>query len=183
MLQVWLCRVLAFVFMWLLSCLFLQRTGRACLYLCGEFCLGTFCFFSGLYIKYIYNFSIKGYSEERGSLSCEMIRLGHCCQDFPQPVFSWEVVKLKRAFPLLRLSIISAKKLPSVPSKNLLGTTKMSSSSCLFLLLFVLVYRHFREAPCAGFLGKARGFSLQCCPVGTSLLMLEVGSFQSCAAG
>lgn len=100
------------------------------------------------------------------------VRLGNFCQDYPQSFFFfWEDVKLKRALVLLRLSIISVKKLPSMPSKNILGTTKISSSSCLFLLLCVLVYRHFREAPCcADSLGKARGFSAQWCPVGTSLL-------------
>lgn len=78
-------------------------------------------------------------------------------------------MKLKRALALLRLSKMSVKKLLSVPSKNVLGATKISSPS-LFLLLFVLVYRHYREAPCADFLGKARGCSPQCSPVGTSLL-------------
>lgn len=67
-----------------------HRQGLAC-YLCGEFCLGTFSFFSDLYIKYRYHFSTIGYSEEQGRACCEMIRLGHCCQDCPQPVFSWFV--------------------------------------------------------------------------------------------
>lgn len=158
------------MFMWLLGFSLLQSTDRACLYLCGDFCLGTFSLFSGLCVKSMYHFSIKGYSEERGSACCEVSDLVTAAKISPSHFFL-EDVKLKRALDILRLSIISVKNLLSMPSKNILGTTKISSSSCLFLLLFVLVYRQFREAPCcADYLGKARGFSPQCCPVGTSSL-------------